>query len=94
LRKGDPLAVIGELNRNGDQVSATVVSKVDLKEANLHFAMASGPWQTREWKSAIAEIKDGRVLAKLPADRPLVCYLAVTDKRGLNVGTAHVILEK
>ena len=53
-----------------------------LKAAQLHYAVAAGPWQKREWKSIAAEVKDGRVTAKLPADRPLVYYLAVTDERG------------
>jgi len=94
LKKGDPLAAMGELKREGDEVSASVVSKVELKEAKLHYAAATGAWQKREWKSVAAEIKEGRVVAILPADRPLVYYLAVTDRRGLIVSTAHDISPK
>jgi hypothetical protein len=71
-------------------VSATVTAKGDLKGASLHYAVATGPWQKREWKAAPAERKDGRASAKLPADRPLVYYLAVTDRRGLEVSAPHV----
>ncbi len=94
LKKGDPLAGIGEPKINEGKISAPVDSKVELKEGKLHYAKASGAWQDREWKSIKAEIKDRRVEAKLPSDRPLVFYLAVTDKRGLSVSTMHVILEK
>ena len=50
--------------------------------------------QQREWKSATAEIKDGRVRAKLPAERPLVYFLGVTDKRDVNVSTTHEVVAK
>jgi hypothetical protein len=92
--KGDPLPILGDLERNGDSVSAKVTSKVDLKEAKLNYAVASGAWQSREWKSIDAQIKDGVVLAKLPSNRPLVYYLQVVDQRNLNVSTTHAILEK
>jgi len=92
LKKGDPLPELGAMKRDGDVVSAAVTSKVELKAAQLHYAVASGAWQKREWKSVPAEIKDGRATAKLPADRPLVYFLAVTDKRGLEVSTPHAML--
>jgi hypothetical protein len=60
------------MKRANDEVTATVVSKVELNEAKLHYAEAAGTWQKREWKSLAAEIKEGRVVAKLPTDRPLV----------------------
>ena len=43
---------------------------------------------------APAEIKDGHISAKLPADRPLVYYLTATDKRGVIVSTVHEVLGK
>lgn len=92
LKKGDPLPEVGEMTLAGDVASATVTSKVKLKSANLHYAVADGAWQKREWKSLPAEIKDGKVSAKLPAARPLVFYLAVTDERGLEVSAPHTIL--
>lgn len=94
LKKGDPLTVLGPLKRNGDEVSANVDFKTDLKEAKLHFAIASGTWQKREWKTVNAEIKNGLVTGKLPMDRPLVYFLAVTDARGLKVSSVHETLDK
>jgi len=93
LKKGDPLPEIGAMTRTGDTVSAKVTSKTKLKAAQLHYAIAEGEWQNREWKSLPAEIKDGVVSAKLPTHRPLVYYLAVTDERGLQVSAPHIIVK-
>ncbi|HJZ93878.1 MAG TPA: alpha/beta fold hydrolase [Gemmataceae bacterium] len=94
LKKGDPLPEIGAMSRHGESVSAPVKAKGELKGGNLHFAIATGPWQKREWKSIPAELKDGRVSARLPEDRPLVYYLAVTDARGPDVSAPHQELER
>ncbi|AMV27135.1 Cephalosporin-C deacetylase [Gemmata sp. SH-PL17] len=92
LKKGDPLPSISGVMRAGDTVSAKVSSKVKLKSAHLHYAVAEGPWQKRDWKSIDADIKDGVVTAKLPANRPVVYELAVTDERGLEVTAPHAVL--
>jgi len=92
LKGGDPLPEIGTMTRDGDAVTAKVTTKEQVKFAHLHYAAATGAWQKREWKSVPAEIKDGHVSATLPADRPLVYYLAVTDKRGLEVSSPHAEL--
>jgi dienelactone hydrolase len=92
LKGGEPLPELGELERDGDAVSARVKVKGVPKAAHLHYAVAVGPWAKREWKSVPAEVKDGRVTARLPADRPLVHYLGVADARGLEVSTPHAEL--
>lgn len=91
LKKGEKLPVVSSMKLDGDTVSATIDSKVKLKSASLHYAVAEGPWQKREWKSIPAELKDGKMSAKLPSERPLVYELAVTDERGLEVTTPHAI---
>ena len=93
LKKGDPLPEIAAMTRADDTVSAKVTSKTKLKAGQLHYAVAEGPWQKREWKSLDAEVKDGAVSAKLPTDRPLVYYLAVTDERGVEVSAPHAVLK-
>jgi hypothetical protein len=65
---------------------------VALKKAELHYTIDTGEWQKREWKSAAADLNAGQISARLPAERPLVCYLSVTDERGVRVSTAHVEL--
>lgn len=92
LKKGDPLPEVGEMTRTGDTVSAPVTSKVKLKSASLHYAVAEGPWQKREWKTLPADLKDGTATVKLPDARPLAYYLAVTDERGLEASAPHVVL--
>ena len=93
LTKGEPLPEVGEMKREGDAVSAAVTAKAGVKAAALNYAVATGPWQKREWKSAAAEVAEGRATAKLPAERPLAYYLSVTDKRGLEVSAPHAILD-
>lgn len=92
LKSGAPLPGIGPMTRAGDVVSAKVTGPAKLKSAQLHYARAEGPWQKRVWKSVGAEIRDGVVSAKLPADRPIVYELAVTDERGLEVTAPHAVL--
>lgn len=92
VKGGDPLPKLAAMKRDGETVTTSVTGKATLKAAHLHYAPADGPWPRREWKSVPAEVKDGTVTAKVPADRPLVFYLAVTDGRGLQVSTSHEIL--
>jgi dienelactone hydrolase len=92
LKKGEPLPTVGVMQQDNDAVSAPVRSKVALKAGQLHYAAAVGAWQKREWKSLPAELRDGRVTARLPVERPLVYYLAVTDERGLEVSAPHAEL--
>jgi hypothetical protein len=77
------------MKRVGDKASATVESKVAIKSARLNYAIARGPWQTREWKSLPADFKDGHIEALLPTERPLVYFLTVVDERGLETSAPH-----
>jgi hypothetical protein len=93
LKGGEPLPALGKMTTDGATVSAELSREgKGVKAAQLLYATASGPWQKREWKSAPAEVKGGRVTAKLPEGRPLVCFLAVTDGRGLEVSTRHEVI--
>ncbi|MGL6075535.1 MAG: alpha/beta hydrolase family protein [Fimbriiglobus sp.] len=93
LNKAEPLPTLSEMKRENDTVSATATSTVELKSAHLHYAVTTGAWQKREWKTIPATLQDGKIMAKLPADRPLVYQLAVTDQRGLEVTTPHAEIE-
>jgi hypothetical protein len=57
--------------------------------AKVKFA---GPWQQRLWKSLPAEHTNVKVSARVPAERPLVCFLSITDSRHLTVATPHTEL--
>lgn len=62
-------------------------------KAELDYTTDSGPWQGRKWATVPAEVKGEQITAKVPTGRPLVCYLYVTDDRGLSVSTPHVELK-
>ena len=92
LRGGEALPVLGGIVRKEQMVSASVSPNSGIKSVQLHYAIAAGPWQKREWKTIPGIIREGTISAKIPPERPLVCELSVIDKRGLEVTTRHMVL--
>jgi len=92
LRGGEPLPVLGAVVRKDQNLSANVSPASKIRSVQLHYAVANGPWQKREWKTVPGGQKDGTVFARIPTERPLVCELSVIDNRGLEVTTRHLIL--
>ena len=92
LRNGPALPRLGEMKIQGTNALAHLTPTVPLKKAALHFTTDSGDWQKREWQTAPAALHANRVSASIPPARPLVCYLSVTDERGLKVSTQHGVL--
>jgi dienelactone hydrolase len=92
LAGGKPLARLQPMQITGPTGTARVDSPIALKKAELHYTSDTGEWQKREWKTASAGLTAGKISARLPSERPLVCYLSVTDERGVRVSTAHVEL--
>jgi dienelactone hydrolase len=90
LTGGDPLPRLGPMQTAGGSAKATFTSKVPVVEGHLHYTTDSGPWQKRTWHTVEAKLDEGTVAADLPAERPIVCYLSVTDERGAMVSTEHV----
>lgn len=93
LANGVPLPKLGPMKVEGNTASAPASSDSKLVKFELHYTTDTGPWQKREWKSSGASLKDGQIVAQLPANLPLVCYLAATDERGAMVSTQHEIVE-
>ncbi|MEN9576729.1 MAG: hypothetical protein RL514_4584 [Verrucomicrobiota bacterium] len=89
LKAGPPLAALTDMKLAGDTASAKATAPVALAKAEFHFTTDSGAWQKRNWQTVPAQLTDGLVTVKLPAERPLVCYLSVTDSRGVTVSTQH-----
>jgi dienelactone hydrolase len=89
LRVSPPLPRLEQPKIDGDRVSVRVISPVPVKEAALNYTTDSGAWQTRHWQTVPGELKDNTIVARLPTQRPLVWYVAVTDERGLRVSTEH-----
>ena len=89
LRGGTPLPCLGRAKIVGDDVRVKVVAPVPIKSAALHYTTDTGEWQKRRWETVPAEVQRDAVSARLPALRPLVWFLSVTDERGLRVSTEH-----
>jgi hypothetical protein len=77
---------------NGGEATATVEAAVPIVKAALHTTSDTGIWEKRKWETAAAQLAGGTVRARLPAGRPLVFFLTVTDERGATVSTEHAEL--
>src|SRR5205814_6458462 len=89
LRGGAPLPGLSQMKITGDEATAHVVSPVPLKEVALHYTTDTGEWQKRPWQTVAAEMGRHIISVRLPQQRPLVCFLSVTDERNLRVGTEY-----
>ncbi len=89
LRDGEPLPGLRSVKVRDNLMTARVRSPVPLNKAELHYTADGGPWQKRHWETTPAELKGNSITARLPARRPLVCYLSVTDERGLRASAEH-----
>ena len=87
LRGATPLPGVGEPRRDGAAVRAAVRSEVPILSATLHHTADAIAWPHRRWGTAAAVVGEGAVEARLPDERPLVCFFTVTDLRGLVVST-------
>lgn len=75
-----PLPKIEALQRNGENVTATVQTKTRIKTATLHFTSDRGMQSKRRWQSAIAKLENGKLSAALP--KAAVSYFfSVRDQR-------------
>jgi dienelactone hydrolase len=92
LRRGLPLARFSEPVVVGDRLSVRLDRALPAKETSLCYTTDSGPWQKRTWKTATAQLDDNRLTAELPAARPLVAFLGLTDERGSWISSEHVEL--
>ena len=101
LTGGDPLPRLEAMKTTGKEpgkesgkrtASALFSAKVPVVRGQIHWTHDTGPWQDRHWSSADARIGRDTVEAELPAKRPIVYYLSVTDRRGAMVSTEHADL--
>ena len=87
-----PLPVLSAIEVKGESATAKLSAKSAPAKAELHFTADIGEWQKRQWETIAAEVRDGEVIAPLPAARPLTFYLSVTDPRGPRASSPHAEL--
>ena len=68
---------------------AAVEAATPLQSARLHFTTDTGEWGDRTWQSREAVLNGSEIKAELPAARPLLYFLTVTDRRGATVSTDY-----
>lgn len=92
LKDEAPLPRLEPMCAENGTASAAFQAEVPVVAGHLHFTADTGPWKERKWQTREATVTTSRVSAELPAARPLVCYLSVTDSRGAMMSTHHVEL--
>jgi hypothetical protein len=88
-----PLPKVSELRIHDGRAWATVRPRSGIAKAELCYTTSTGPWPQRKWQNEAAPIENGKISVTLPKERPLVCFISVTDRRGLKVSTPHEELE-
>lgn len=61
-----------------DSAAAPILNGAPVASAELLYTIDQGPWQPRERKTLPAEVSDGLLRAKLPAERPIAFFLQAT----------------
>jgi dienelactone hydrolase len=92
LRVGKPLANFGAGKRSGKTVEQPFKAEVKVRGAALHYTTDTGPWVKRRWHTTAAIIDGTTIKAELPAGRPLVYFLTLTDERKATVSTEHEVV--
>jgi dienelactone hydrolase len=101
LRDGTPLPQIDDSKLGNGRPAASYRSATPITVGELHYTTDVGPWQKRNWQSVAATLRpasgsanSGIVEApQLPAARPIVFFLSITDDRGAFVSSPHVQLD-
>jgi dienelactone hydrolase len=76
-------------------LSATLDRPAAFTNVLLCYTTNSGVWQKRTWQSEPARLDGKKISAELPAARPIVAFLGMTDAEGRYISTEHVeLLEK
>jgi dienelactone hydrolase len=94
LKGGRPLPSVEPAELKGSRVMARYHASVPIARAEIHYAVADGPWNKRGWQGVSAVHARDVVSADLPTARPLVYFLSITDERGVQVTTPHEVLEE
>lgn len=91
---GPPLPSIGPARLEGSESDARLCAEVspEAGQPMLHYTEQTGAWIDRDWQSVPADVDGHRVSAALPAQRPLVAFLTITDSRAATVSTEHLEL--
>jgi PhoPQ-activated pathogenicity-related protein len=92
LKDGEPLPKLSPMKTDNGRITTECTAAKPIVKAQLLYTHDTGPWQQRSWTVTDATIHGKTIQADLPAARPIVYYLNVTDERGAMVSTAHATL--
>ncbi len=92
LERKPALPRVGRPVADGGVLTAAVKPVAAVREVSLCYTTNSGPWQKRAWQTLSGRMEGERLVADLPAARPLVAFLALKDAAGNPVSSEHVEL--
>lgn len=92
LNAGKALPTLGQPKRRGNIIEARFKSPAAVSKAELCFTTDTGAWTERKWQTREASIDGQTIRAELPAERPLVYFISLTDARDASVTTEHETL--
>jgi dienelactone hydrolase len=94
LTKGPALTKIGRVQRDGGKVTVSFTAGgAPIQGAQLVYTTDEGEWQKRKWQTQDLKVEGNDVKAELPAGRPLVWFVTITDERKVTVSTAHEVVK-
>lgn len=93
LRGRQPLTRIAGSKRQGNEVEVIFRAGAPIVKAALHYTTDAGSWRERKWHTREVKASGTMVRAELPAARPLVYFLTLTDDRAATVSTEHESLD-
>lgn len=94
LKKGPTFTRIGEVRREGSKVEvAFAPGGSQIQTSQLVYTTDEGEWQKRKWQTTDLKVDGTTVKAELPAGRPIVWFLTITDARKATVSTPHEVVK-
>jgi dienelactone hydrolase len=94
LAKGPALAKVSRVQRDGSKVTVTFTGGgAPIQGAQLIYTTDEGEWQKRKWQTQDLKVEGNEVKGELPAGRPLVWFVTITDERKATVSTAHEVVK-
>jgi len=92
LKRGEPLPMVGQPKRDGDQVKLTY-DTASVAKAAIHWTVDDKAVNKHDWKTAQATVQEDIILAPAPPKEAKLWYLTVQTEDGSLVSTEMVFAE-
>ena len=90
LKGSEPLPFIENETVSDGWIQASVIAAGKLLKAQLNYTTDSGKLEQRTWHTVDAELKDGRIHAKLPANTAIWFLTVIDHRQAIVSGRIHI----